>query len=413
MRLGVLSDTHNQLVRTRLAIALLQEQGAEALIHCGDVTGPEVVAVCAALPSHFVFGNNDADNIPALRRAIDKAGAVCLGWGGEVTLAGQRIAVAHGHLGTDVRRLLADRPDYLLSGHSHIAGDHWAGQTRRINPGALHRARVFTVALIDLDTTEVRFLPVPRLPSEASPAMPSAEARKKPPAGKKPPPRKPAAKPAKSSSAKQPPGKKPPAPPGGSGDDSDEKHQRRLWEIHSRIDQGLGEARLTPAQRREFGQTAKAVLGRMTKEGLRLIHENVKGFKLYPTFAALTAAYKVKYPVARITNLKGAFDPAGTVHLDGGGVLFGRLAALGEFYAHELTHALDAPNYRISGTKEWRKAWAKEIRDSNLLGDNAATDEHEGFAEFGQFLLGHPQANRANTRAEMKNCLEVWERHGL
>jgi len=162
MRLGILSDTHNQLARTRFAVALLREQGAEALVHCGDLTGQEIVAVCAALPCHFVFGNNDADNIPALRKAMNQAGAVCLDWAGEVTLAGKRIAVAHGHLGTEVRRLLAARPDYLLSGHSHIACENWAGPTRRINPGALHRAQVFTVALLDLETAEVRFLPVAR-----------------------------------------------------------------------------------------------------------------------------------------------------------------------------------------------------------------------------------------------------------
>jgi len=151
----------------------------------------------------------------------------------------------------------------------------------------------------------------------------------------------------------------------------------------------------------------------MTPEGVRLIHEHVKAFKFYPTFAALTAAYQAKYPGAKIANIKGAFDPDGTVHLDGGGVLFGRQAALGEFYAHELTHPLDAQNHRISSTKEWRTAWGKEIRDTNLLGGNADKNEHEGFAEFGQYLLGHPDATRANTRQVMKDYLKVWESHGL
>jgi putative phosphoesterase len=162
MRLGVLSDTHDQLVRTRRAIALLQEHGAEALVHCGDLTGPQIVAACAVLPSYFVFGNNDADDVVNLRTAMDHTGAICLTWGGEVTLAGKRIAVTHGHLEKDVRRLLATRPDYLLSGHSHIPADFSAGPTRRINPGALHRATVHTVALLDLDTGEARFLAVQR-----------------------------------------------------------------------------------------------------------------------------------------------------------------------------------------------------------------------------------------------------------
>jgi putative phosphoesterase len=162
MRLGILSDTHDELARTRRAVALLRAEGADALVHCGDLTGPEVVAACAGLPCTFVFGNNDADNVPHLRRAMAEAGAVCLGWGGAVTLAGKRVAVVHGHLHTDVRRLLAARPDYLLSGHSHTPGDRRDGPTRRINPGALHRADALTVALLDLKTDEVRFLTVPR-----------------------------------------------------------------------------------------------------------------------------------------------------------------------------------------------------------------------------------------------------------
>jgi putative phosphoesterase len=160
MRLGVLSDTHDQLERTRLAIRLLRAEGAEALVHCGDVTGPDLVLACAVLPCYFTFGNHDADMVPRLRAAIAKAGGVCLGWGGVVELAAKRVAVTHGHMSTDVRRLLAARPDYLLSGHSHITGDRRDGPTRRVNPGALHEADRFTVALLDLAADQVRFLTV-------------------------------------------------------------------------------------------------------------------------------------------------------------------------------------------------------------------------------------------------------------
>lgn len=161
MRLGILSDSHDRVARVHFAVNELQELGAEVLIHCGDITGPEVVAACAILPSYFVFGNNDADDVPALRRAIADLGASCLEWGSELTLADKRVAVAHGHLRGDVRRLLAAQPDYMLSGHSHVAADWQDGVTRRINPGALHRAARFTVALLDLATGQLQFIEVP------------------------------------------------------------------------------------------------------------------------------------------------------------------------------------------------------------------------------------------------------------
>ena len=164
MRIGIISDTHDQQVRTVAAVQMLKAEGAEVLFHCGDLVEPEMVATGAVLPCYFVFGNNDADRVPAIRKAIAEfENAVCLEWGGEVELDGKRLAMTHGHLHADVRRLLAGEPDYLFSGHSHIAADWREGRTRRINPGALHRARQFTVALLDLQNDDLRFLTVPSM----------------------------------------------------------------------------------------------------------------------------------------------------------------------------------------------------------------------------------------------------------
>jgi putative phosphoesterase len=162
MIIGILSDTHDKLERTRVAVGLLKEAGAEALFHCGDITQPPLIDACRVLPCHYVLGNNDCDMAPHLKLAVEKSGGIFLGWGGEVTLAGKRIAMAHGHLTRDLRPLLLAEPSYLLSGHSHIASDSGPGPLRRINPGALHRAKQFTVALLNLATDELQFLTVPR-----------------------------------------------------------------------------------------------------------------------------------------------------------------------------------------------------------------------------------------------------------
>ena len=162
MLIGILGDTHDQRERTRRAVGMLRDGGAEALFHCGDLTGPEIVEELAPLPCWFVFGNNDCDAVPDLRRAAVAQGVNCLEWGGQIALAGKRIALVHGHLNSDLRPLLRDQPDYLFSGHSHAVNDRWEGVTRRINPGALHRADSYTVALLDLVTEELRFLTVPR-----------------------------------------------------------------------------------------------------------------------------------------------------------------------------------------------------------------------------------------------------------
>src|SRR5690606_830050 len=118
MKVGILADTHDELARTHFAVQLLRDEGADALVHCGDLSGPEILAACSVMPMYFTFGNHDADTVPYLKAAALEHGAVCLGWGGEVTLAGKRIAIVHGHLTFDLRPLLRAEPDYLLSGHS-------------------------------------------------------------------------------------------------------------------------------------------------------------------------------------------------------------------------------------------------------------------------------------------------------
>ena len=162
MKLGILSDTHNQRARCEQALALLEAAGVDALVHCGDITEPEMLELCAARPCYVVLGNNDADNYPLLKQTAHALSATFLEWGDTVTLAGKTVGITHGHLKSEVRRLLGQNPDYLLSGHTHIAVDRIVERTRRINPGALHRARSFSVAVLDLLTDELTYLTVPR-----------------------------------------------------------------------------------------------------------------------------------------------------------------------------------------------------------------------------------------------------------
>ena len=162
MLLGILSDTHDRIERTKAGVAVLVNAGAETLIHCGDITIPEVVYELASLPSYFVFGNCDFD-LDELRRSIAAIGGVCLERGGLIDLDGRRVAVTHGDSSQELARLEAQRPDYLFSGHTHKALDVRRGPTRFINPGALHRAATWTVALLDGSNGRLEALQVPTI----------------------------------------------------------------------------------------------------------------------------------------------------------------------------------------------------------------------------------------------------------
>jgi putative phosphoesterase len=159
MRIGILSDTHDQVARTARAIALLIAQKVEVLCHCGDLTGPDVVAECSRLPCYYVFGNNDFEQ-DRLRRAMILSRGTCLDRGGVLVFQGRRVAMAHGDCLSEVRRLSALKPDFLLLGHSHRPSDEQDGPVRRINSGALHRASAYTVAVLDLADDSVQWLKV-------------------------------------------------------------------------------------------------------------------------------------------------------------------------------------------------------------------------------------------------------------
>lgn len=161
MKVGIISDTHDQVARTSRAVARLMQAGAEALIHCGDLTGADIVYECGALPCSYVLGNND-DEVNALKRAIAATGGTFLGRGGFVEIGGARFGVTHGDLFDEARRLIEAEPDYFLSGHTHAVSDRTVGKVRCINPGALHRASEWTVAVLDLETKALEILELDR-----------------------------------------------------------------------------------------------------------------------------------------------------------------------------------------------------------------------------------------------------------
>jgi len=155
---GILSDTHDRVDAMAAAMDLLRQGGAEFFVHCGDVGSERVLDHLAGVPSAFVFGNTDWDRT-ALARYAQQIGVACHPTLAELDLGGKRFAVTHGDDYKLKQRLLSEqRHDYLLQGHTHVRADQRVGRIRVINPGALHRAREKTVALLDTATERLSFL---------------------------------------------------------------------------------------------------------------------------------------------------------------------------------------------------------------------------------------------------------------
>ena len=157
MIIGILSDSHGRVDRTRLAMQVFDRLGVQTIIHCGDVGGPPVLDEIVGRACHFVWGNTDAPDA-ALRAYLSTVGlpdppAPPL----RLRLAGKTIHVFHGHEPAFAGAIRRPQAEYILHGHTHLCRDERLGPTRIINPGAVYRANPPTVATLDLVTDTVAF----------------------------------------------------------------------------------------------------------------------------------------------------------------------------------------------------------------------------------------------------------------
>jgi len=163
MKIGILSDTHNNLKNLQTALALFKTQGIQTLIHCGDFTGVEVVQRLAGFRMICAFGNGDiaSGEIREALLAQNPENYVGMVYTGRI--GGARIAVTHGHLPGRVDELVhSGEYDYVFIGHSHQHKDERIGFTRLINPGALgglHREERH-ICLLDLDSSKADFIAI-------------------------------------------------------------------------------------------------------------------------------------------------------------------------------------------------------------------------------------------------------------
>ena len=161
MLLALLSDTHDNQWTTQKALEILRPYQPDAYLHAGDLISPSMLKLFTGLPFHFVFGNNEFDH-EGLRSRARAEGLHCHGNCAELTFAGKRIALVHGHDAVEFQRVVQPGAfHYVIHGHSHVRRDEQVGGTRIINPGALHRARIKSAALLNLLEDSVHFLDLP------------------------------------------------------------------------------------------------------------------------------------------------------------------------------------------------------------------------------------------------------------
>ncbi len=141
MKIGVISDTHDQNQKIRQVVGLLNEANVELVIHCGDWVSPFILHFFKGLkaPLRGVFGNNDGDRF----RHLANKGK----WGIDLDyeerflkldVGGKKIAVFHGDYPELITGLVGCGDyDAVFHGHTHLRVNQKVGRTLSLNPGSL------------------------------------------------------------------------------------------------------------------------------------------------------------------------------------------------------------------------------------------------------------------------------------
>lgn len=135
MKIGLISDTHDHVIRIREAATILNRSRVDVVLHAGDYCSPFAVRELGALdaPLHGIIGNNDGD-VYEIARAFAEIGARLENQWWEIAIDGRRILVMHEPRGVmDVAA--AQTYDLIVFGHTHEREERRIGGSLVVNPG--------------------------------------------------------------------------------------------------------------------------------------------------------------------------------------------------------------------------------------------------------------------------------------
>jgi len=163
MRIAVLSDSHDHILNLRRAVFRANQEGAELLLHCGDLISPFMLAHLEQFSGqvHLVYGNNAGDqHLIASRCASPDSRIQHHGIHATLAVGTLRIAIEHY---PQWARALAQSGDFDLVcyGHNHVFHVERLGKCLLLNPGdLLGKDAVPSFALLDTDDFSVRRIDV-------------------------------------------------------------------------------------------------------------------------------------------------------------------------------------------------------------------------------------------------------------
>ncbi len=159
MLIGIISDTHDNLIKIREAVNKLNELNVELVLHAGDFVSPFTIKEFQKLKSKMitVFGNNDGDK-NLLTQKLIQINAIVNNYFAVLNLDGLKAFLTHGNDERVINDIIkANLFDLLIRGHTHKKEVRKEGKTLIINPGEVcgYLSNESTIAIFDTISKKV------------------------------------------------------------------------------------------------------------------------------------------------------------------------------------------------------------------------------------------------------------------
>jgi putative phosphoesterase len=158
VKLGVISDTHDNMPKIAQAVELFNGEGVDLVLHAGDFISPLTAKQFKGLNTELVgvFGNNDGDKLYLIKK-FKGVGELYTDYR-ELELGGRRIVLMHEP--KFLEALIASKVyDLIVYGHTHHI-DLRQGPPLVLNPGegGGWLSGRSTAALVDLAKMEAAII---------------------------------------------------------------------------------------------------------------------------------------------------------------------------------------------------------------------------------------------------------------
>jgi putative phosphoesterase len=161
MKIGLISDTHDNIQNIRKAVREFNDKHVDVVIHAGDFVSPIAVESLTGVKLVGVLGNNDTD-IPGITSTFNKIHVELKGEIFETVYDGMKFAVYHGtNLVKKEQLIKSGKYDVFIYGHTHRKDNRYVGTTRVINPGTAKGwffGLFATIAVFDTSSRNLEFI---------------------------------------------------------------------------------------------------------------------------------------------------------------------------------------------------------------------------------------------------------------